>query len=60
MLQCIYFIRISFFADDGSLPNLTWLWDEYKRDDPAHVACNLVGGDVCAKYIYSFNGAGNY
>jgi hypothetical protein len=33
------------------------MWKEY-GSKPAKVACRLVKGEVCAKFSYTFNGAG--
>jgi hypothetical protein len=33
------------------------MWKEY-GSKPAKVACRLVRGEVCAKFSYTFNGAG--
>ncbi|CAG2053754.1 unnamed protein product, partial [Timema podura] len=41
-------------TNDQTPPNTTTLWENYN----SHVACKMAKGHVCAKWIYSFSGAG--
>lgn len=43
--------------DNGNLPNTTWIWDNY-RSNVSDIACRLSPSDVCVKYTYKYNHAG--
>lgn len=53
-----YFIHTQYFCicikndvDDGSLPNMTYLWENH-RDN---ILCRKAKGQSCVRYSYSFN-----
>lgn len=46
-------------TDNGNLPNTTYIWDTY-RTNVSNIACRLSPSDVCVKYTYKYNHAGEF
>lgn len=56
----MYVTKIKFdflkFADDGTPPDIDYLWENYDTS----VICRRARGYVCVKYSYIYNSEGMY